>query len=629
MPTHNNMRSTAHRSPTPVAGPSTHHNPPQNSRDKKRHLLSSKIREIVDSFTENNYDHFTAQLCAIQCDLNLVMRADPYRNGPLNDSPAEIGRLTAEARDEVCKSRSFESAAAEESFNSLSSRLYTKFVDEVNGAMEERDKELTMLFVSTSISTERIERVIVEGHSLMTIQNNHQHALSDLRRQSQFKVQMAHEEHTLLIKTIRDRLIQQVTQKRSKLLKDKEQLDIADSNALLLNPTQFSIGNPTASPGGAQNRKTRNTRYRPGEVGAAGEDSASVNVATENKRKRKAALEDNDNGSPAPTNRTSGEANGGGAAPYRDVRQKLSHQQFDAPLYSIERLFSDRELLLNMQRAHNATNEHFEKLRTQGIETRLHAATAQAAGQAVNGKGKPNGSANGATRSSSGIDGNKDTATQDAEESEQAAGSEKKARPSPSPPPSSFHATRSTGRAANVNPSHNPLNDLADTAAATNALPTSASHNALPGNSIVASSFNPYAISLQAATAVKANSQAPPPPSASDSEIQADLAVMKRGQKDLGYDELVKTCLEKPGYGIAVGEASYSTSAVRPTLPLGAHDREAGERDGTTMGGVAMGRQSSAMGAFGGAGMERQNSGLGSIMMSKSNSLQGVPGHGG
>lgn len=145
-----NMRSATHRSLSPNVAPSNshhHHPPPQNSRDKKRSQVSNKIREMIDSFADNNLDHFSAQLCAIHCDLNLVMRADPY-HGPLDDSPAEISRLTLEARDEVGKNRPFESAAAEESFKSLVGRHYSKFVDDVNGAMEDRDKELTVLFVS-------------------------------------------------------------------------------------------------------------------------------------------------------------------------------------------------------------------------------------------------------------------------------------------------------------------------------------------------------------------------------------------------------------------------------------------------------------------------------------------------
>ena len=56
--------------------------------------------------------------------------------------------------------------------------------------------------------------------------------------------------------TIRERLVQNLSSKRARLLKDKEQLDIADTNALLLHPSQFSITNPVSPGGGPTSRKT-------------------------------------------------------------------------------------------------------------------------------------------------------------------------------------------------------------------------------------------------------------------------------------------------------------------------------------------------------------------------------------
>lgn len=71
----------------------------------------------------------------------------------------------------------------------------------------------------------------------------------------------AEEEHKALASQIRQRLITTISKRRQQLLRDKEQLDIADNNAMLLNPNQFSINNP-GSPGGGQNRKTRHLRHR-------------------------------------------------------------------------------------------------------------------------------------------------------------------------------------------------------------------------------------------------------------------------------------------------------------------------------------------------------------------------------
>lgn len=168
-------------------------------------------------------------------------------------------------------------------------------------------------------------------------------------------MQLAREEHALLSKTLRERLIQSVTQRRSKLMRDKEQLDIADSSALLLNPNQFSLGNP-ASPGGAQNRKTRHTRLR-----ADNEDVGALAIEG-NKRKRKTAFEETENDSPGPSSRI---GENGLANPFREAKAKMNYAQFEAPLFSIERLFSTKDLDLHIDKAHKATFAYFTRLRAQ------------------------------------------------------------------------------------------------------------------------------------------------------------------------------------------------------------------------------------------------------------------------
>lgn len=169
-------------------------------------------------------------------------------------------------------------------------------------------------------------------------------------------MQLARVEHALLSKTLRERLIQSVTQRRSKLMRDKEQLDIADSSALLLNPNQFSLGNP-ASPGGAQtNRKTRHTRLR------GDNEDVGTTIVEGNKRKRKAGFEEAENESPGPASRT---MDHGANSSYREAKSKMNHAQFEAPLYSVERLFTAKDLDLHIDRAHRATFAHFMRIRAQ------------------------------------------------------------------------------------------------------------------------------------------------------------------------------------------------------------------------------------------------------------------------
>lgn len=154
-----------------------------------------------------------------------------------------------------------------------------------------------------------------------------------------YQVEVALKEHRLLTENLRQRLIHSVNQKKSALLKEKEKLDIADTNALLFHPNQFSINN-SASPGGPQsNRKTRHARHR-----LEAEELEPVG-GVNNKRKRKVPT-DIENGSPGPAGRDTEPIN-----PLKEANSGLEAHQISAPLYSIDRLFSTRELDLNVQQA--------------------------------------------------------------------------------------------------------------------------------------------------------------------------------------------------------------------------------------------------------------------------------------
>lgn len=128
-------------------------------------------------------------------------------------------------------------------------------------------------------------------------------------------------------------------------MREKEQLDIADTNSLLLHPNQFSITNP-ASPGGIHgNRKTRHTRHR------VDLDELGNGIHSEmlNKRKRKAP--DDDGGSPVRD----------GGAPERSKSNAVQHQP--APTYSLNSLFTDKELSAHANNAHIATVHFFSTSR--------------------------------------------------------------------------------------------------------------------------------------------------------------------------------------------------------------------------------------------------------------------------
>ena len=160
--------------------------------------------------------------------------------------------------------------------------------------------------------------------------------IEQLQKDYVYSISVAEEEHKRLIETLRARLIASVQAKKASLQRDKEKLDIADTNALLYHPNQFSINN-AASPGGPQsNRKTRHTRHR---LETDDLEAASTNNG---KRKRK-GVPDGDGGSPM---RDFEAANGP-----RAYEARQEYQQVTTPLYSIEKLFSEKELNVHLQAA--------------------------------------------------------------------------------------------------------------------------------------------------------------------------------------------------------------------------------------------------------------------------------------
>lgn len=147
--------------------------------------------------------------------------------------------------------------------------------------------------------------------------------------------------------TLRERLVQTVSQKRARLMREKEQLDIADTNALLLHPNQFSITNPS-SPGGLQsNRKTRHTRHRV-DMDELGNGIVPEPARGKGGTKKKLPTAEEDLGSPV--------RDGGITTPAE--RAKTLQQQVP-PSYSLSSLFTDKELTMHTNTAHVATAHFF------------------------------------------------------------------------------------------------------------------------------------------------------------------------------------------------------------------------------------------------------------------------------
>ncbi|KAK8255364.1 Sds3-like-domain-containing protein [Phyllosticta capitalensis] len=528
--------------------------PPQalSKRDKRRNMLAEKLADMVAGFSENRDQHYRAQIQAVQTDMALIMRADPYLNKPLDDNGEEV----AEAIAGTTGGQSAQSGSATGDYIAQVGRFYSEFVNEVNDALEARDISLTML------------------------SNKFHSSMRELENSHHYKVKLAQEEHRHLSNTLRERLVASIKQRQNRLMKEKEQLDIADSNALLLHPNQFCIQNP-ASPGGPTiNRKTRHTRHRVGDQ----DDMVGSAMANEKSRKRKAAFDDGDNGSPGPSGRG---ADLGFASPFRDARAKTTHTQFEAPAYSIERLFTDKELAMNMNTAAIATTNFFNKLRVE---------------QANN-----NGSANAANGNHPGLEGTDDSGTATANEGENEGEDDNATPAAPEMERTqSYHATRGSTR-------NNPLADLAFAAESRSAIGYT------------------HPVILPANVGTKANASAPTPPGLANEEVSADFAIMSR--RTDGQDELNDKLLQTACGPLQAREYEYQPSNLRaeasngnsngngipinmlaPHLDLGSVAMSAansvGGHSDAGMGGVPMSRHGNGS-SIGGVGMRRTGSGMG------------------
>ena len=145
--------------------------------------------------------------------------------------------------------------------------------------------------------------------------------------------------------------------KKANLLKEKDRLDIGDTNALFNHSNQFSLING-ASPGDAlSNRKTRHTRHRleMDDYGTAGDG---------HKRKRK-ALADTKFSSPSPTRRVNIFDT---VLPWKEGQAKHDSHQMGTPTLSIEEIFSEKDLSMNLQLASNAAIDSILKRRKLGGE---------------------------------------------------------------------------------------------------------------------------------------------------------------------------------------------------------------------------------------------------------------------
>ncbi|KAH8670448.1 Sds3-like-domain-containing protein [Tricladium varicosporioides] len=288
-----------------------------SKRDKKRTLLAERLADITAQFSANRDIHYREQLQALQIDMNLIMEADTHGREQLRNDPVEIDDLVQEnIRKTMMKSIGPTAPPR-------AGKVYADFAKDVNDAMEQRDA------------------------SLVTHKRDFDVKLSELESAHAYRKKLAATEHKHLSNTLRDRLINSVTNKKNRLSRDKETMEIGESNALLLHPSQFGIANPS-SPGGIHGKRaTRHHRRDAEELPTYGDS---------HKRKRKAMDSDE---SPAPSRQRID--NGSSTPIWFAEKHSLTASQIDSSLYSIDKLFTEKELAMTYNTAALAAHSHMQR----------------------------------------------------------------------------------------------------------------------------------------------------------------------------------------------------------------------------------------------------------------------------
>ncbi|RPA79051.1 hypothetical protein BJ508DRAFT_416148 [Ascobolus immersus RN42] len=238
---------------------------PLSKRDKRRNALALNLATISDGFDKDRDKHYRNQLAALQQDLHAIASLDAsgMSNTLLDDTAEGIERMLTEAIAGFMHVQNPEHPIG---------TFFSKFVEEVNQHIEERDLSLALLH------------------------KRHEDRLADLSHQHHRNLYHARIEHLHLATTVKNRLISRLTATKKKLATDKEHIEFTDSNLNLpvsqLNQQPYmspsrdvgANGNDNYSSGvGAGSSRRRQLRHRKN-----GDDILNPDF-TPNKRKRRTA----------------------------------------------------------------------------------------------------------------------------------------------------------------------------------------------------------------------------------------------------------------------------------------------------------------------------------------------------
>ncbi|KAI1456184.1 Sds3-like-domain-containing protein [Annulohypoxylon moriforme] len=302
--------------------------PPPSKRDKKRQLLSDRLAGLQDKYSRDKDKHYRDELHKIQIDVNLVTRIDPYTERPLDVIDREYRDIlqAAKAQQNAIVSSS---GSPKRSLLEMAGPTFSEWVYQVEDLVEHRDYEMTC---------QKME---------------YERKMSEHERVRAYKLEVAKREHQTLSNTLRDRLNNAITAKKFRLSKEKEALDISDSSALLLHPNQFSLTNP-ASPGGTHGK--RNTRLR--------REMEEMPGFSENKKRKRNGADDE--GSPAPKRGALDSSNTTALWSSDRLRSGSTLRKETGPTYSVDKLFTDRELAMAYNVSALAAHKYMVRRDTNG-----------------------------------------------------------------------------------------------------------------------------------------------------------------------------------------------------------------------------------------------------------------------
>lgn len=277
----------------------------QSKRDKRRQLISDRVVQLEERMMKERDQNFREQLQRIQMDTSLTMRVDPYADRPLDNLEEDQQRLQLANGD---------ASSAPRSYMEVAGPRFFKWMEEIQDLVEQRDYTLTK-------------------HKY-----DYDKKVSEYRATHAFKIETADREFKALSQTLRDRLINAISSKKTRLNKEKEALEISDASALLLHPNQFSIANP-ASPGGTHSKRTTRLRHM------------EENGVDNKKRKRN---NNDDDGSPGPQKRV---LDAEKTTPLWQT-DRVTTRKSTGPIYSIDKLFTDKELSMTYNTAALAAHKY-------------------------------------------------------------------------------------------------------------------------------------------------------------------------------------------------------------------------------------------------------------------------------